>query len=143
MDVRITEKKNDDLLKRTEVSCDILHDGEPTPKRDDIRKNVAGQLNVNEKLVVLESIRSIYGGGSKAILHVYKNEKEMMSKERKYILIRNKILKSEKKEEAPAEKKEETPPEKPTEKIEEKEDGKEEKGTEDKGKENKEEKANE
>lgn len=136
MDVKILDKNKNVLMKRTEVVCEIEHEGEPTPKRDEVRKNVAGQLGANEKFVVIKSIDSVYGGGSKAVLHIYSSEKDMMSHEKRHLLIRSGIIKSEKAEEKPEEKPEERKPQKPEE-VEE--NGKEEKGTEDKGEEDKEE----
>lgn len=140
MDVKIADKNKNSLMKRIEVFCEVSHDGEPTPKRGDIRKNVAEQMNVKEDMVVLISLKSEYAGGSKAVIHIYSNEKDMMSNEKKHLLLRNKLIKSGKDEEkAPAEKSTE---EKPlVEKTEEKEDGKEKEGSEGKGEEGSEEKA--
>ena len=115
MDVKILDKINNPLMKRKEVFCEISHEGEKTPNRDEVKRNVAGQLGTNEKLLILKSVKPAYGGGSRAVFHLYSNEKEMMFHEKKYLLVRNKVIEGKKKE---AEK-----------------GGKEEKGTEGKGKE--------
>ena len=144
MDVKITDKNKNSLMKRTEVFCEVSHDGESTPRREDIRKNVSGQMNVKEDKVVLVSLYSQYASGSKAVLHIYSNEKDMISNEKKHLLLRNKLIKSGEEEEAVPEAEaapvEPTAP-KPEEKTEGKKDGKEEERSQSKGEKSPDEKA--
>jgi ribosomal protein S24E len=98
MDVKITDKKKNILMNRTEVTCEVQHDGEATPRREEIKKNVADQMNVKEDKVILVSINSKYGGGSNALLHVYSNDKDLKTYEKKHLFLRNNPVKKEAKE---------------------------------------------
>ena len=98
MDIKIIEKKEIPLLSRTRVTMAVKVQG-ATPSLDEMRKHAAKQLGADEKLTVVRHIYPRFGKSeAKIIVHVYKNEKEMLSIEDKVAL--KKHIKEEKKPEA-------------------------------------------
>ena len=124
MKVEIAEKVENPLLKRAEIKFRVDHSGGPTPKRLDVRAQLASQLGVPEELVVIDKLASMYGRQmASGIARVYGSREGLEELEPKYLLTRG--LPAEAKEEAkPEEKpKAEKPKEKPREekpKVEEK-----------------------
>jgi len=117
MDIKITEKKEEPLLSRTEIIADITAD--ITPKKQELKTKFASVLKVDEKLVAVKHIYTKFGSKkSKAIVYQYTNEEELKKIEPK------EKEKKEVKEEKKEEKKEEPKPKK--EKEEKKEEKKEE-----------------
>ncbi|MFC1728237.1 30S ribosomal protein S24e [Nanoarchaeota archaeon] len=134
--MKILNKNEQPLLSRTEVDIEITYEG-ITPSRADIKKQIASQLNTDEKLVVVRKIDAQYGEKNAEVLaYSYKNEEDMkrietenalnkgMPKEKKAEGAEAKPAEEKKEEAKPEEKKEEKPAEeKPAE--EKKEEGKE------------------
>ncbi|MGB9674872.1 MAG: 30S ribosomal protein S24e [Nanopusillaceae archaeon] len=93
MEVIILTREKNQLLNREEIIVKIDHKGEATPKREELKKKIAAMIGKDEKLVVVEKILTYYGKQeSKAFVHVYENENDMMKLEPKHILKRNKII---------------------------------------------------
>lgn len=93
MEVEIIDRKENNLVKRTELRIRILHPGEATPKREDVRKKVAAIVGVKEELVVLRKIISSFGKAvSYGLVHVYNSREDIFKWEPKYILRRNKMV---------------------------------------------------
>src|SRR3989449_8812202 len=102
MQLEVIQRKENPLLKRTEVSFKAIHKAEPTPTRDALRAFLAKELNATKDIVVIDSQASTFGrfetvGYAKA----YKTKEEALTIERKHILIRNKLIEPEAKKEAP------------------------------------------
>jgi small subunit ribosomal protein S24e len=115
MKVEITEKVENPLLKRTEIKFKVDHSGSPTPKRLDVRAQLASQLGVPEERVVIDKLASMYGRQvASGIARVYASREELEGLEPKYLLKRG--LPKEAKEEAKPEEKPKEKPEKPEEK---------------------------
>jgi len=77
MKLEIIEKKEVPLLSRTRVQL-VAEFEKATPKRDDIRKEVAKKAGADEKLTIVRHIYSQFGKRkAKVIAHIYKNEKDM------------------------------------------------------------------
>jgi len=113
MKVEIIEKAENPLFKRTEVKFKADHAGEPTPKRLDVRAQLAVQLGVAEELVVIEKLASTHGRQvASGIARAYNSREQLEGLEPKYLLQRG--LPKEAKPEA------EKPPEKPEKPKEEK-----------------------
>lgn len=116
MKVEIVQKTENPMFKRTEVKFKVEHAGGPTPKRLDVRGQLAALLGVPEELVVIDKLASAYGKQeASGIARAYGSRERLEALEPKYLLKRG--LPKEKKEEAKAEEK---PKEKPKEKAEEK-----------------------
>lgn len=110
MKISISNKKENVLLKRTELELDIEHFGEPTPKRDEVRKALATQLKVDEAQLAIRKLKSTYGTTTKCLAFLYKTREDLEQLEPKHILGREKS--KEKAEEKPKEApKEEAKPE--------------------------------
>lgn len=127
MKVSVIKKDENPLLKRSEVRFEVDHEGGPTPKRLDVRKELAGQLGVPEDMVVIEKFATMYGRQvASGIARAYDSKERLEELEPKYLLERG-LPKEEKAEEKPPEKppekeekpKEEKPPKKPEEKPKE------------------------
>jgi small subunit ribosomal protein S24e len=135
MEIELIEKKDQPLLSRLDVTFRITHPNERTPRRSDVREELASQLNVKKGNVIVDNMKAVFGKSeTMGFAKIYKSEKEAKAIEREHILIRNKLISGkaskgeekkektseEKEEEKPKEKAEETPEEKPDEKAEEK-----------------------
>ena len=100
MEVKIESKKNNKLFNRIEVSFLVSHENKPTPTRNYIRQEIAKQLKKDENLIVVQVIRTGFGlGKSVGEAHVYDDKETMLKNEPKYLLLRNKLIKKEEKEE--------------------------------------------
>ena len=66
------------LLARKEVSATFTFQGKATPSNADVRKAVAGELKVDEKLVVVKSIYTSFGTTEALIkAYAYNTEDDM------------------------------------------------------------------
>ncbi len=92
VDIEITEKRDNPLLKRVDVRFRIVHLGVATPKRDDVREKLAAMMNANKGVVVVDHMTSRFGRGeSVGFAKVYTSQDVMPRIERMYILKRNKL----------------------------------------------------
>ncbi|MBW3023249.1 hypothetical protein KY308_04040 [Candidatus Woesearchaeota archaeon] len=98
MKLELIEKKEVPLLSRTRVQLKAEFD-KATPKRDDIRKEVAKKVGSDEKLTIVKHIYTQFGNReAKVIAHIYKKEEDMRRIEDKPAVKRN--VKEEPKAEA-------------------------------------------
>ncbi len=92
MDIEIISKKENPLLKRTEVRFRAIHMGAATPKRDDVREKLAATLNANKGVVVVDNMVSRFGRGETlGWAKIYKSQEAIPVVERSYLLKRNKL----------------------------------------------------
>lgn len=118
MKVEIIEKSENPLFQRVEIKLKVDHAGEPTPKRLDVRAQVAAQLGVAEELVVIEKLAGAYGKQeASGIARAYSSKERLEALEPKYILARG-LPKEAKPEEKPAEKPKAEKPEPEEKKVE-------------------------
>ena len=76
MDVKITEKKNNELLERIEVTASI-EGSQATPSNKDVSKAIADHLKSTEDLVVMRKISTKFGSASAtATAYVYKSKEQ-------------------------------------------------------------------
>jgi ribosomal protein S24E len=86
----ITEKIEQPLTSRILLKGAVTYDTAP-PNFTEIRKQVASAMKVNEDLVVVQSLKSLFGTRSSSVeIHVYKAKEALDSFESKVILARNK-----------------------------------------------------
>ncbi len=103
MKVEIIEKTDNPLFKRTEIKFKADHAGEPTPKRLDVRVQLANQLGVAAELIVIEKLASTHGRQmASGIARAYSSREQLEGLEPKFLLQRG----------MPKEAKPEKPPEK-------------------------------
>ena len=125
MKVEIIEKTENQLFKRTEVKFKADHAGEPTPKRLDVRAQLASQLGVAAELIVIEKLASTHGRQmASGIARAYSSREQLEGLEPKFLIQRGMPKEAKPEPEKPPEKvekpKEEmkAKPEKPEEKVE-------------------------
>jgi len=120
MKVEIIEKSENPLFQRVEIKFKVDHAGEPTPKRLDVRAQVAAQLGVSQELVVIDKLAGAYGKQeASGIARAYSSKERLAALEPKYLLVRG-LPKEEKPKEEPKAEKPKKPEEKPKEKKPEK-----------------------
>ena len=101
MEIEIDSKKNNPLLKRTEVYFTVKHTGEGTPNREIIRTELADKLNSKKENVVINIIKPGFGiQKTTGYAKVYSSTESLKGLEREHILKRNKLgeTKKDKKE---------------------------------------------
>ncbi len=107
MEIEIDSKKNNPLLKRTEVYFTVKHTGEKTPNREIIRSELADKLNSKKENVVLNVMKPGFGiNETTGYAKIYSSLNNLKSLEKKHILKRNKLIevKKDKKETKTSEK---------------------------------------
>lgn len=89
MKVEIVKKVENPLLQRTEISFKADHAGGPTPKRLEVRSQLASLLGVPEELVVIEKLASAHGQHiARGIARAYKDIEQLKKLEPEYLLKR-------------------------------------------------------
>ena len=133
METEVISKKENPLMRRTEVRFKLTHPKEGTPRREAVRDNIAKLMNVPKERVIIDHLTSEFGKvETVGYAKIYISSKDAVEIEQKYILVRNRLVKKDGKEKEKVEeevKKEEKVKEKEPEKKEEKpkEEGKEKK----------------
>lgn len=105
MEIKIVSERDNPFFKRKDLKVDIAHAGEPTPKTDDLKKELAGKYKVDESQVSVDYILTRRGIGESTARIKILNEKPAVVEEP-----------VEKPAEKPAEKKEKQKQEEPKEK---------------------------
>ncbi|NPA48295.1 MAG: 30S ribosomal protein S24e [Thermococci archaeon] len=96
MEVRVTEVKENKLLGRKEIYFEVIHEGEPTPSRDDVKGKLVAMLDLNPETTVVQYIRSYFGSHvSRGYAKAYDDRERMMYIEPDYVLMREGFLKKE------------------------------------------------
>lgn len=84
MELAITEDKENALLKRRELKLEIKHTQSPTPKKQDLIKEIAAKYSVPEDHVIVDYIFTKKGvQKSSAKVKVYKEAPKVKSKKKK------------------------------------------------------------
>ncbi|MBS3106902.1 hypothetical protein J4419_04560 [Candidatus Woesearchaeota archaeon] len=80
MELQISNRNENTLLSRVEVSARVEFGKATTPKREDVKAALAKELKVEPELVMVKSISTGYGANSASVrAHVYK-DKAVMAK---------------------------------------------------------------
>jgi small subunit ribosomal protein S24e len=105
MELEIQDKRENTLLKRTEVQFVLHHPNSPTPKRDNVREELSKALKVPKDRVVVDHMESSFGvHDTKGYAKIYPSKEEAIKIEREYLLLRNKLVeKKAKKTDTPTE----------------------------------------
>ncbi len=97
MELSIKEKKENRLLSRQEISCEVSFD-KATPSRKQLREAICAATGVPPELLVIVSAKGKFGQNkAEVIAHAYSN-KEGLSAERRYLLVRDSLAEKKKKE---------------------------------------------
>lgn len=90
MDVKITSKKENPLMKRKEVQFSVEHLQGKTPTRLDMKRLVAGALGVKENLVFIKRMKTMTGTSiAVGFANAYESEAQAKIIEPDYIIKRN------------------------------------------------------
>lgn len=101
MEIYIDKDEHKPLLHRREIAATIDFEG-ATPKREEVRKEMAQKLKVKEELLLINRIYNANGdSGADVIVHVYEDEKALKGAEYEFTLKKHGM--GEKKEEKKAE----------------------------------------
>lgn len=131
MAVKITQTEEKPLLARKEIKGTVTFHGKATPSNADVTKDIASQLKVDGKLVVVKHVYTSFGSADASVeAYVYNTEADLKRFEPVTRAMKQKVEAAKKKAdeaEAPAEgaapaeapKAEEKKEEKPVEKKEE------------------------
>jgi small subunit ribosomal protein S24e len=89
MKVEIDSRKENVLHKRTEVQFTAEHNGEATPKRNDLRAGIADKMSVQKERVVIDHTNTEFGmGKSHGYAKVYETAELAKKSEKNYVLAR-------------------------------------------------------
>jgi len=93
MEIEILREFDNPLIGRKEYTAKVVHEGASTPKRLELRKTLAAQVNADTENTVLIEIGTHFGiTYSTVIFHVYDATDQLTKIENKYILKRNSII---------------------------------------------------
>ncbi len=113
MSTKIISETKQELLKRTEVTLEIDHTKKPTPKTEEVLKEVATVTKKDEKLISIIKITNKFGSNIAAITaNIYDNKEAKTAAER---INKKKLLEEERKVVYKAKKTEKEVMEKPAE----------------------------
>jgi len=61
MELEVISRKDNRLLNRIELEFKISHPREQTPKREDVRTEIAGFVNSKKDQVVIDNMQAVFG----------------------------------------------------------------------------------
>lgn len=89
MKVEVIKRTENPLLKRVEVEFRIDHSGAPTPKRSEVKSQLASLLGISEDLLVIERFTSTHGRQeARGTARFYSTREQLELLEPKYLLRR-------------------------------------------------------
>jgi small subunit ribosomal protein S24e len=90
MEVKIVSKKENPVLKRKEVQFTVVHTQGKTPARLDIKRSIASELQVSDKLVFVKKMKTMTGTNiAIGEATAYETEAQAKRIEPEYIMKRN------------------------------------------------------
>jgi small subunit ribosomal protein S24e len=96
LEVEITSKRENLLLKRFEVKFQATHASEATPNRETMRAEIAKALSAKKEFVILDWARSDFGRTrTVGYAKIYKSKEDALKIERKPILVRMGLVAAE------------------------------------------------
>ncbi|MGC8996219.1 MAG: 30S ribosomal protein S24e [Thermoplasmata archaeon] len=98
MELIIDEKKENPLLKRTEIKFKVKFDKMRTPSRDEVKELLSKNLNIPKERIILDHMRTSFGIHLlSGYCKVYNDVDTAKKIEPDYILIRNGLKEPKKK----------------------------------------------
>lgn len=96
MEVEVLSKEENKLLGRVEVRFRVVHSEGTTPPREAVKDALISALKIKDKTVVIDHLKSQFGKReSKGYAKVYQSLEDASKIERKYTLLRNKLVSEE------------------------------------------------
>jgi small subunit ribosomal protein S24e len=103
VEIKILDEKANPLLHRREYSFEVSHAEAATPKRDEVRAEIASLTKAPKDRVIIERMRARYGTATtRGEAMVYETADAAKSIEREHILVRNGLKEKAAKAAAPA-----------------------------------------
>ena len=100
MEITINEKIDNPLLNRTEIRFECTYQGDATPKVLDVKNRLVATLNVDKNLLVVHNLKPSYGEGkANGYAKLYDSEENLAKIEREHVVLKNKEVVKEEKEE--------------------------------------------
>ena len=88
MDLKVTTKRKNELLNRTEVIAE-MHE-KTIPAKTEIREKLAAILNTTADSIAITKVESKFGSAkAKVYARVYSSNAELKKSEPKYVSVRN------------------------------------------------------
>ena len=101
MEINVNEKIENPLLNRTEIRFECTYQGDATPKVLDVKNRLVATLNVDKNLLVVHNLKPSYGEGkANGYAKLYDSEESLAKIEREHVVLKNKEVVKEEKEEA-------------------------------------------
>ena len=101
MEITINEKIDNPLLNRTEIRFECTYQGDATPKVLEVKNRLVATLNVDKNLLVVHNLKPSYGEGkANGYAKLYDSEESLAKIEREHVVVKNKEVVKEEKEEA-------------------------------------------
>ncbi len=92
MEIVVVSRRDNPLLRRTEVRFRVRHPKESTPAREELRQALAQELEATKDIVIVDHARSVFGRSeSEGFAKVYKTKEDALRTERTFILVRNRL----------------------------------------------------
>ncbi|MBI2671232.1 hypothetical protein HYX18_04630 [Candidatus Woesearchaeota archaeon] len=80
--MKLLKEKEFTLLNRKRYLIELPHENKPTPKNEEVKKEVASFLKIPEELIHIRHIYTNYGSSSsRVIVHSYKNKENLQEVE--------------------------------------------------------------
>tara|TARA_B100002052_G_C15637814_1_gene487001 strand:- start:345 stop:725 length:381 start_codon:yes stop_codon:yes gene_type:complete len=104
MELEILEKNSNPLLSRQEIHVVIKHEGDSTPKRNQVINSLSKELKAKKDLIIIDYLKNQYGKSeTKGYAKIYDTKDSMKLIETKPSLARHKNINEEPKQEKNAE----------------------------------------
>ena len=101
VNLEIVQKKENALLKRTEVTFRVTHPKEKTPQRGAVRDKLAASVTGKKEGIVIDYMRSRFGSATTVgYAKVYESAEAAKKMEPLHVLVRNGLAEKKKKEAA-------------------------------------------
>jgi len=90
MELEIINRNDNPLLEREEINFRVMHPKDASPRRKQVREQLAAALNIKASLVVIDQMKADFGRPETVgYAKFYRNVKSMQSIEAPYILKHN------------------------------------------------------
>lgn len=91
MEIKIASEKENPLLGRKELW--IVVRAKETPKRSELKTRLAAELGVEEKLIIVDKIKTVAGtSDAEVYVKIYKDEEYLNKIEPTYKIEKNKVV---------------------------------------------------
>jgi small subunit ribosomal protein S24e len=95
--MKLVNKKEDKITKKTIYELEIEYKGQKTPDRKTVIEMASKELRIEKKLMIIKKINNVYGKTfSKITIHAYKDRQDLEKNEPKHLIKRVNFKEEEK-----------------------------------------------